>query len=187
MKKYHIILILSILFLQSCNSQNKKEERELMQAVETEVDQIADEYLEDPVDADTIEVDHVEKTPEQWREILEPAEFAILREGGTEPAFINAYYDNETEGIYYCGACGLPVYSSLTKFKSGTGWPSFWAPIDSKLIERRPDRRFGMVRTEVICAQCGSHFGHIFDNNSVPTGERHCLNSLALDFKPMDL
>ncbi|HET8854458.1 MAG TPA: peptide-methionine (R)-S-oxide reductase MsrB [Salinimicrobium sp.] len=147
----------------------------------------ANEVLENPVDADTITVGNVEKSQEQWKEILEPAEYEILREGGTEPAFLNEYYDNKEEGIYYCGACGLPVYSSKTKFHSGTGWPSFWAPIDPKLVKRQPDRRFSMTRTEVVCAQCGSHFGHIFPNPTVPSGERHCLNSLALDFKPKDI
>ena len=169
----------------SCNSQNKnKAERE---EIESRIDKTIQKALKDPVDADTIEVGIVEKTEEQWREILTPAEFKILREEGTEPAFRNEYYENDEEGIYYCGACGLPVYSSQTKFHSGTGWPSFWAPIDSKLVERRPDTRFGMRRTEVVCAQCGSHFGHIFEYDGVPTEERHCLNSLALDFKPMDL
>lgn len=133
--------------------------------------------------ADTIIVGTVDKTEEEWKQILTEDEYHILRERGTEPAFQNKYYDNKKEGIYYCAACGLPLYSSETKFDSGTGWPSFWAPLDPKVIERRSDKRFGMNRVEVVCAQCGSHIGHIFENNSVPSGERHCLNSLALDFK----
>ncbi len=177
------IILFSLSLTLGCNSQNKKETETKV----TAIDEIIAENIADPVDADTIEVGIVEKTEEEWREMLGPAEFEILRQGGTEPAFRNAYYDNKQEGIYSCGACGLPVYSSQTKFKSGTGWPSFWAPIDSKLVERRPDTRFGMQLTEVICAQCGSHFGHIFDYATVPSGERHCLNSLALDFQPMDL
>lgn len=186
MKKNMTFALLLIFGLTtSCNSQNRNRQQE--EVAETRIDEIIEEALEDPVDSDTIEVGIVEKTEEQWREILTPAEFEILREEGTEPAFRNQYYNNEEEGIYYCGACGLAVYSSQTKFHSGTGWPSFWAPIDSKVIERRPDLRFGMRRTEVICAQCGSHFGHIFEYEGVPTEERHCLNSLALDFKPMDL
>lgn len=154
---------------------------------EQTIDETLDENLKDPVNADTIEVGTVEKTEEEWRQILKPKEFEILREAGTEPPFSNKYVDNKQEGIYYCGGCGLPVYSSKTKFHSGTGWPSFWAPIDDKLVVRQPDNRYGMTRTEVVCAQCGSHFGHIFPNNTVPSGERHCLNSLALDFKAMDL
>ena len=180
-------LVLILTLTTSCNSQDRNRDRLEEEAAVTPIDKIIHATLEDPVDSDTIEVGIVEKTEEEWREILTPGEFEILREGGTEPAFRNQYYNNDEEGVYYCGACGLPVYSSQTKFHSGTGWPSFWAPIDSKVVERRPDTRFGMRRTEVICAQCGSHFGHIFEYEGVPTEERHCLNSLALDFKPMDL
>ena len=142
---------------------------------------------EDPAQADTIEVGRVVKSEEEWREILTPNEFHILREAGTEPAFRNAFYDNKKEGIYSCGACGLPLDSSNTKFDSGTGWPSFWAPIDEKLVKREMDTRYGMERVEALCAQCGSHLGHIFPYEGVPTEERHCLNSLALDFKQMDI
>lgn len=169
--------------LLSCNSNGSKR----MQANEAAANKVVQENLENPVSADTIKVGQVEKSPEEWKDILTAAEYEILREGGTEPAFQNEYYNNKKEGIYYCAACDLPVYSSQTKFDSGTGWPSFWAPIDSKLVERRQDTRFGMVRTEVICAQCNSHFGHIFKNNNVPSGERHCLNSLALNFKEKEL
>lgn len=194
---------ISLGLLTACGSTQKKDENTKMEDISstketpsenlkgsvnsTSMEETKQERLNDPVNADTIEVGSVEKTEAQWREILKPKEFHILREGGTEPAFVNEYFDNKTEGIYYCGACGLPVYSSKTKFHSGTGWPSFWAPIDAKLVVRRPDKRFGMERTEVVCAQCGSHFGHIFPNSTVPSGERHCLNSLALDFKPQDL
>ena len=143
--------------------------------------------LENPVPADTIEVGVVKRTEEQWKDLLTEEEFYILREAGTEPAFRNAYYNNKKEGIYYCGGCGLPLYSSKTKFDSGTGWPSFYAPIDQKLVKRELDDRFGMVRTEVVCAQCDSHLGHIFPYPGVPTEERHCLNSLALDFKEVNL
>lgn len=137
----------------------------------------------DPVKADTIEVGNVSMTTEEWKQKLDSKEYHILREAGTEPAFQNEYYDNKKEGIYYCGGCGLPLYSSNTKFDSGTGWPSFYAPIDPKLVKRKMDRRYGMERVEVICAQCSSHLGHIFPYEGVPTEERHCLNSLALDFK----
>lgn len=142
---------------------------------------------QDPVKADTIKVGTVVKTEEEWKEVLGPDEFYILREAGTEPAFRNAYYNNKKEGIYSCGACGLPLYSSNTKFDSGTGWPSFYAPIDKKLIKRKMDTRYGMERIEAVCAQCNSHLGHIFPYEGVPTEERHCLNSLALDFKQMDI
>ncbi len=192
-----VILIL-LSFSVACEAQQKETnnaEAEIVPASATVSDavlheklhQIKMQVLTDPVNADTISVGSVEKSPEEWKAILTDAEYHVLRERGTERAFANEYYDNKTEGIYYCGACGLPLYSSKTKFHSGTGWPSYWAPIDPKLVERRPDERYGMTRTEVVCAQCGSHLGHIFPNNTVPSGERHCLNSLALDFKAQEL
>ena len=155
--------------------------------VMTEAPEVKVKTKKNPVEADSIEVGTVVKTEEEWREILGPKEFYILREAGTEPPFRNAYYDNKKEGIYSCGACGLPLYSSKTKFDSGTGWPSFYAPIEEKLIRRELDTREGMRRIEAVCAQCDSHLGHIFPYEGVPTEERHCLNSLALDFKPMDI
>lgn len=181
MKKYPLIIYLLVaVFTTSCGwikdekPEFQKESKEPLAG-------------QDPVDADTIEVGRVEKSEEEWKKILTPEEFHILREAGTEPAFVNEYYDNKEEGIYYCGACGLAIYSSKTKFDSGTGWPSFWAPINPKLVKRGLDERFDMVRTEVVCAQCDSHLGHIFPYPGVPTEERHCLNSLALDFKPQDI
>lgn len=199
----HLLLLPSLLimlgFTVSCEAQqsetNEAEAEEIVTA-DTETNEAAlaerlhnikQRVLTDPVDADTISVDHIEKTAEEWKAILTEAEYHILRERGTEPAFENKYYNNKTEGIYYCAACGLPLFSSKTKFHSGTGWPSYWAPIDTKLVERRVDTRFGMTRTEVVCAQCGSHLGHIFPNSTVPSGERHCLNSLALDFRAQEL
>lgn len=137
--------------------------------------------------ADTIKVGTVSKSEEEWKQILTPEEYHILREDGTETAFQNAYWDNEEEGIYYCAACGLPLYTSAAKFKSGTGWPSFWEPIDPKVVTKKPDRRFATVRTEIECARCGSHIGHVFEDGPRPTGLRYCMNSLALDFKAQKL
>ena len=186
MKKMHFITVFALAaFIFGCK---EKEERMEGGTVMTEVDEVPVQTRSyDSVRADTIDVGNVTRTKEEWKEILTPEEYHILREAGTEPAFRNAYYDNKEKGIYYCGGCGLPLYSSNTKFDSGTGWPSFYAPIDPKLVKRKIDRRYGMERVEVICAQCDSHLGHIFPYEGVPTEERHCLNSLALDFKEMDI
>jgi peptide-methionine (R)-S-oxide reductase len=126
-------------------------------------------------------VEKLEKTEEQWREELSPDEYHVLREKGTERAFTGAYWDNHEDGVYRCRACGQELFSSDTKFDSGTGWPSFWEPADSDAVELRPDNSFFMKRTEVVCARCGSHLGHVFDDGPNPTGQRYCLNSCSLD------
>jgi peptide-methionine (R)-S-oxide reductase len=125
-------------------------------------------------------VEKLEKTEEQWREDLSPEEYHVLREKGTERAFTGAYWDTKDDGVYRCRACGQELFSSDTKFDSGTGWPSFWEPSESDAVELRPDNSFFMKRTEVVCARCGSHLGHVFDDGPEPTGERYCLNSCSL-------
>jgi len=128
----------------------------------------------------------IEKTDADWRSELEPNRYAVLRQGATEPAFSGALYHNHEAGAYQCGACGATLFSSDKKFESGSGWPSFWAPEDAQNVELIEDRSHGMVRTEVRCAQCGSHLGHVFDDGPKPTGQRFCINSLALEFAPKD-
>ena len=123
----------------------------------------------------------VEKTDQEWKETLTPEQYYVLRQQGTEAAFTGKYYDHKGEGVYVCAACGNELFSSKAKFRSGTGWPSFYQPISDSKVGTETDRSYGMVRTEVHCARCGGHLGHIFNDGPRPTGLRYCINAVALE------
>lgn len=125
----------------------------------------------------------VTHTDAEWRSMLSPAAYDVLRQEGTERPFTSPLLNEHRAGVFTCAGCSLDLFSSETKFESGTGWPSFWAPLDGAVAETQ-DRSFGMVRTEVHCSRCGGHLGHVFDDGPKPTGLRYCMNGVALNFRP---
>ena len=128
--------------------------------------------------------DKIVKSDAEWRELLTPEQYQVCRQKGTERAFTGKYDRCKDKGTYVCQCCGNPLFSSDTKFDSGTGWPSFYAPIDPEAVEEEEDNSFFMRRTEVLCARCDSHLGHVFPDGPAPTGLRYCMNSVSLDLQP---
>jgi len=130
--------------------------------------------------------DKLQLTDAEWRERLTPEQYAVLRQAGTERAFTGKYEGNKQPGLYTCAGCGAPLFEADTKYESGSGWPSYTAPVGSDAVDEHRDTAHGMVRTEVRCAKCEGHLGHVFPDGPGPTGLRYCINSASLDFKPKD-
>lgn len=131
-------------------------------------------------------MDKVTKTDEEWRKELTPEQYHVARQKGTEPAFTGKYWDNHEKGLYRCACCGAELFQSDTKFESGTGWPSFYAPVDPDKVRTEEDTSYGMRRVEALCAQCDAHLGHVFPDGPKPSGLRYCMNSASLNFEKKD-
>ena len=167
-----------LLFLANCNHAQPEKLKGQKLSTQEKTTTSTTTFLS--IEGDTIMP--IVKTKAEWKSELTAFQFKVLREAGTERAFTGEFWDNKKEGIYTCAACDLPLFSSSTKFKSGTGWPSYFIPIKDENVKENVDSSYGMRRVEVVCARCEGHLGHIFSDGPKPTGLRYCINSVSLDF-----
>jgi peptide-methionine (R)-S-oxide reductase len=147
------------------------------------IEQDRGRHMTDTSRQDTAVTDRIEKDEREWRRILSPEQFQVLRQHGTERAGTSPLDKERRKGVFHCAGCGLPLFSPQSKFDSGTGWPSFWQPLD-QAVETSTDRKFFMTRTEVHCRRCAGHLGHVFEDGPAPTGQRYCMNGVAMKFEP---